>query len=64
MAAEHIDDPAPYAARYRTIVDQHLLEQQGTYALEQRWPQSPFWSRRHRSEGVRAGGRAGEPPVT
>ncbi|MGI9053779.1 MAG: tryptophan 7-halogenase [Ilumatobacteraceae bacterium] len=38
---------AAYEARYRAVVEQFRAEQRATYALEQRWPDSPFWSRRH-----------------
>jgi flavin-dependent dehydrogenase len=36
-----------YDERYRAIIDRFLLEHRTTYALEQRWPDAPFWSRRH-----------------
>ena len=50
-AAEAAIDPAGVAdfeTRYRAIVDEHRAQQRATYALEQRWPDAPFWRRRHR----------------
>ncbi len=48
VVAEGITDPDGYVARYRAIVDHYRTERLAVYALEQRWPDSPFWSRRHR----------------
>ena len=36
-----------YESRYRSIMDRFLDEQAATYAVEQRWPDAPFWQRRH-----------------
>ncbi len=47
MGGAVADEPAAYADRYRTIVDRYRAEQRATYALEQRWPDAPFWRRRH-----------------
>ena len=47
-AARSIDDPAAFAARYRTIVAGYHAEHRATYRREQRWPTSPFWARRRR----------------
>jgi len=38
-----------YDERYRAVIDRFLEEHRTTYALEQRWPDAPFWSRRHTS---------------
>ena len=45
--ATHLDDPAVYAERYRTIVAEHEAQRGATYRREQRWPDAPFWARRH-----------------
>ncbi len=37
---------AVFDARYRTLVDRYLDEQRATYAVERRWSDAPFWSRR------------------
>ena len=50
-AAEAAIDPpraADFERRYRAIVDDHQAQQRATYALEQRWPDAPFWRRRTR----------------
>ena len=44
--ADGITDPDGFVARYRAIVEQYRTERMAAYALEQRWPNSPFWSRR------------------
>lgn len=49
-AARCIDDPAAFAERYRSIVDQYKTDRRAIYALEDRWPDSPFWARRHSLE--------------
>jgi len=46
-AARTVDDPHDYAGRYRTIIDRYLAEQRAMYRREQRWPDAPFWARRH-----------------
>ena len=46
--ADGITEPDGFVARYRAIVEHYRAERLATYALEQRWPNSPFWSRRHR----------------
>jgi len=38
---------AAYARRYREILRSHLASCAAYYALEERWPDAPFWSRRH-----------------
>ena len=37
---------AAYARRYREILRDHLAHRAAYYALEERWPHAPFWSRR------------------
>ena len=44
--ARSTDPRRPSPARYRAIVDRYRTERPATYALEQRWPDSPFWRRR------------------
>ncbi len=46
--ATGIDEPDGYVGRYRAILDHYRAEQRATYALERRWPDAPFWARRHR----------------
>jgi flavin-dependent dehydrogenase len=46
-AARGVDDPGAYADRYRAIVARFEAERRATYQREQRWPDAPFWSRRH-----------------
>jgi flavin-dependent dehydrogenase len=43
-------DPGPlarYGADYARLLDVHLRLRAAYYGLEQRWPEAPFWSRRH-----------------
>ena len=43
-------DPEPltrYGTDYASLLDAHLRLRAGYYGLEQRWPEAPFWSRRH-----------------
>jgi len=37
---------ATYARRYREVLRDHLAHRAAYYALEERWPHAPFWSRR------------------
>jgi flavin-dependent dehydrogenase len=37
---------ADYAAEYGALLDEHVALQREYYALETRWPDSPFWARR------------------
>jgi flavin-dependent dehydrogenase len=37
-----------YTAEYRSLLDEHLALQRAYYAMETRWPDSPFWERRQR----------------
>jgi flavin-dependent dehydrogenase len=37
-----------YAAEYRSLLDEHLALRRAYYAMETRWPDSPFWARRQR----------------
>lgn len=48
-AARCVDDPATFAARYRAITAHHETEREATYRREERWPNAPFWARRHRA---------------
>ncbi len=50
VVVEGIAEPDGYVARYRAIVDHYRAERLAVYALEQRWPDSQFWSRRHAPE--------------
>ena len=38
--------PQDYVAEYWSLLDEHLALRQEYYALETRWPDSPFWARR------------------
>jgi flavin-dependent dehydrogenase len=43
-------DPQPlarYGADYASLLDAHLRLRAAYYGLEQRWPEAPFWTRRH-----------------
>ncbi len=43
-------DPEPllrYTSNYATLLETHMRMRAAYYALEQRWPQAPFWTRRH-----------------
>ena len=43
-------DPEPlvrYGADYASLLDAHLRLRAAYYGLEQRWPEAPFWTRRH-----------------
>ena len=40
-----------YAAEYRSLLDEHLVLRRAYYAMEPRWPDSPFWARRQRRVG-------------
>ena len=42
-----------YEDRYRAILDRFLVDQREANALEQRWPASPFWQRRHHEPPAR-----------
>ena len=45
--AHGIDDPPAFAARYRAIVAHYDTERLAIYRREERWPDAPFWARRH-----------------
>jgi len=47
-AARCIDDPGAFATRYGTIVADYETERHAIYRREERWPNAPFWARRHR----------------
>jgi flavin-dependent dehydrogenase len=49
---------AAYAQLYGDVLREHLAHCAAYYALEERWPQAPFWSRR-----LRAGGSPARDPV-
>ena len=36
-----------YDTRYRAVIDRFLDEHRTMYDLERRWPDAPFWARRH-----------------
>ncbi len=43
-------DPDPllrYSSNYATLLENHVRMRAAYYALEQRWPHTPFWRRRH-----------------
>jgi len=43
-------DPEPllrYSSNYATVLETHMRMRAAYYALEQRWPHAPFWTRRH-----------------
>ena len=43
-------DPEPllrYSSNYATLLETHMRMRAAYYALEQRWPHMPFWTRRH-----------------
>jgi len=50
-----------YASHERQRFDQLLVERAAYYRLEQRWPNSPFWCRRHNNWTARGNGH---PSVT
>jgi flavin-dependent dehydrogenase len=45
------DAPEPFLSRYaqqmQKVWDTYQAEYQSFYAMEQRWPDAPFWKRRH-----------------
>ncbi len=45
-AASTIDGSEEFEATYRAVLDRFHAEHRATYALERRWPDSPFWARR------------------
>jgi flavin-dependent dehydrogenase len=45
-------DPALYEEEYTQLVLEHLALRDAYYALETRWPEEPFWSRRGVSSGA------------
>ena len=49
-AAMQIDEPTAFSMRYRAIIAHYDAERWAIYQLEQRWPSSRFWSRRHRRD--------------
>jgi flavin-dependent dehydrogenase len=44
-----------YEAEYQALLDEHLSLRRAYYALETRWPDSPFWARRHLRAPLRLG---------
>ncbi len=46
-AARCVDDPCAFAARYRAIVADYEAQRRAIYQREERWPNAPFWTRRH-----------------
>jgi flavin-dependent dehydrogenase len=46
LAAAGELDPAEYEEEYASLFLEHLALRDAYYALETRWPDSPFWSRR------------------
>ena len=43
-------DPEPllrYSSQYATLLESHMRMREAYYALERRWPDAPFWTRRH-----------------
>lgn len=51
------DAVSSYVRRVDRVVAHYLLLHHGHYGDEQRWPEAPFWSRRHRSPEVRLDAR-------
>ncbi len=39
-------DPAEYEREYAGLVLEHLALRDAYYAMENRWPDAPFWARR------------------
>jgi flavin-dependent dehydrogenase len=54
LLAERVEDPTAsaeaYEAHHAAILERYRDERRTTYALEQRWPDAPFWRRRHHDE--------------
>ena len=48
---------AAYARRYGEVLRDHLALRAAYHALEERWPDAPFWSRRHASRPPPSGSR-------
>lgn len=48
-----------YDERYQAVIDRFLVEHRTMYGLEQRWPDAPFWSRRHRARDGLGGDQLG-----
>jgi hypothetical protein len=46
MGGETTQARAAYAQRYGEVLRDHLAQRAAYYALEERWPHAPFWSRR------------------
>ena len=46
LGGEAIQARAAYARRCRDVLRDHLAYRAAYYALEERWPDAPFWSRR------------------
>ena len=46
--ARGIDDTPAFAARYQAIVAEYETQRLAIYRREERWPDAPFWARRHR----------------
>jgi flavin-dependent dehydrogenase len=50
-------DPEPllrYSSQYATLLESHMRMRGAYYALERRWPDAPFWTRRHSLTNVPA----------
>jgi len=41
-----------YAASIAQHYDSYRLQQRAYYQMEQRWPDAPFWARRHAESGM------------
>lgn len=52
-------DFVPYVQRPEAIRNSYLLNLDLHYRMEQRWPDSEFWFRRHRGSPVAAGSPEG-----
>jgi len=44
--AAGLQDPAGYVESYEALLREHLALKSAYYAMETRWPDSPFWARR------------------
>ena len=51
-----------YSSNYATLLETHMRMRAAYYALEQRWPHAPFWTRRH-AECAKIAMRSGSIPT-
>ena len=54
LAGDHGRGLDEYASGWKRVYDEYLSRRAASYALETRWPQSPFWLGRSRGERLEA----------